>query len=771
MKKTTFLFLFLSILTIVGFGQEKKSLDSSYINYFKLTREIPYLHLNKTSFIKGEEIWFQAYILNQKTKKLHTQTTNLNLVIYNEKGVYKQSKLFFVENGIATGNIKIDSTFTDKIYYVKVSTNWMRNFEEDEPFIQKIQIISNKKSSDNIVESDSNYDLQLLPEGGHLVESTNAVVGIIIKNKENKGVQIKYGVLLDDKNKVIKKLSTNQFGLGKVSFYYKPNTNYKVKITTQDDEDIIKNVEPAKKTGFTLNVENPNSTFIKLNIETNTATLQNTLNKKYYIYIHNKASLLKVSFVLNDIIKLYNFTLSVKKLPKGINIITVVNENNKPISERIFFNYDKKLLSKTNYEIIGKSKDSLTLQLSKTNNQVQYLSTTFLPKGTKSYSLKNTMYSKFLLKPFIKGDIENSSYYFKNTNRKKLANLDLLLLTQGWSKYNWYNIFNVTPKIKFEFEKGITIKGGINSTVKDSTNIFLLSPQNNLFTSTQIVKNKFSFKNIFLTDSSDVGFIISSGKGKFIKPKIYSNFYPKLDKNNIQISKNYDYIKVPVNINNFISNRILLDEVVIKAKLKKKRSPTRLYGSATSYNIIDGDFFKSENILSFLNMKGFLITRLNNEISIQTQRGATGFYGGRSPVEVFLDDVQIVDQYQNNITMISNFEVGDFEEILISKSFNGQIFLYTNKNIVKKTYSPFNKVINPIGFAKEKSYYKPNYYSTTDAVFKNYGAIFWKPNIKLDKDNYTFKIPHLNQEYIKMYIEGIANDGSIIYEEKTITVK
>ena len=145
MRKTIHLLIFLSMLTASCFGQEKESLDSLYINYFKLTREIPYLHLNKSTFIEGEEIWFQAYVLNQKTKKLDKSTRNLYCTIYDEKGNFKQSKLLFVKNGIADGSIKIDSTFTKNTYYIKASTNWMRNFEEDESFIQKIQILGSKK--------------------------------------------------------------------------------------------------------------------------------------------------------------------------------------------------------------------------------------------------------------------------------------------------------------------------------------------------------------------------------------------------------------------------------------------------------------------------------------------------------------------------------------------------------------------------------------------------------------------------------------------------
>ena len=167
------LLTFFLFSSIVNFAQEKQNIETNYADYFNLSREIPYLHLNKTNFIEGEEIWFKAYILDQKTKKLHKQTTNLYCNIYNEKGEFKQSKLLYVKNGVVSNSIKVDTTFTENTYIIKASTNWMRNFEEDESFIQKIHIVGNKKTDKKIVNSDSNYDLQLLPEGGHLVEETN----------------------------------------------------------------------------------------------------------------------------------------------------------------------------------------------------------------------------------------------------------------------------------------------------------------------------------------------------------------------------------------------------------------------------------------------------------------------------------------------------------------------------------------------------------------------------------------------------------------------
>ena len=771
LKKLTLpLFLFFSI---VSFAQKSQDIDNNYADYFNLSREIPYLHLNKTSFIEGEEIWFKAYVLDQKTQKLHQQTTNLYCTVYNEKGEYKQTKLLYVKNGVVAGNIKIDSTFTDNTYYIKASTNWMRNFKEDQSFIQKIHIVTNNKADKKLTSTNSNYDLQLLPEGGHLVESTNAVIGIIIKNRKNKGVQIKSGILIDDKNKVIKQISTNQFGLGKFSFFHKPNTNYKVKITTLDDEEIIKDIIPAKENGVTLSVENPNTTIVKLHLETNSKTLRQNIGKKYYIYIHNTNSISKNSFTFKKKTSSYNFYLSTKKIPKGTNIVTILNENQKPILERVFFNYDKNLFSKTNIKALTKSRDSISLQLQKNNDEIQYLSATFLPENTKSYTLENTMFSKFFLKPFVNGTLENSAYYFKNTNRKKLADLDLLLLNQGWSKYDWNNIFNDSPKVKFDFEKGITVRGTVISKTRKGSNVVLFSPQNNLIINTPIVNNKFSFNNIFLSDSSNVSFSIQ-GKKRLQKPKINTVFYPKFNESNINISTN-NLIKSTTDLNfeKFIANGILLEEIEIEKKTKPNRKTriTKLFANSRSFKKTDKSYIKSRNILSFLTLKGFRINGTFPFEEIQNGRGISNFRRNKgAKTEVTLDNTPIVAQDYNNLYFISNMTLDDFEEIIISKNDGGQIFLFSDFNKARTSRNLFEKANKSIGFTKGKKYYKPNYYSTSNDIFKNYGAIYWSPNIVLNKENLTLKMPHLNQDKIKVFIEGVTSDGSIIYEEKTITL-
>lgn len=169
-------------------SQETESIESLYSSHFKKTRELPFIHVNKTSFLKGENIWFQAYVLEQNSEKLHTSTSNLYVSIYEPSGKLKEQHLVHIKNGIGKGNILIDSSFTKKAYYLKASTKWMKNFDEDNGFSQKIIILKNKNDDpiDEVVTQNEYIDFQLLPEGGHILANNYNKIAILAKNKKMK---------------------------------------------------------------------------------------------------------------------------------------------------------------------------------------------------------------------------------------------------------------------------------------------------------------------------------------------------------------------------------------------------------------------------------------------------------------------------------------------------------------------------------------------------------------------------------------------------------
>ncbi len=87
--------------------------SSSYEKYFELPRKSLHLHLNKSSYLRGEKIWFQGYAYNRKTHNLDLNTRNVEVGVYNDAGEILDKKLFLAIGELFTGQISIDSTFTD----------------------------------------------------------------------------------------------------------------------------------------------------------------------------------------------------------------------------------------------------------------------------------------------------------------------------------------------------------------------------------------------------------------------------------------------------------------------------------------------------------------------------------------------------------------------------------------------------------------------------------------------------------------------------------
>jgi hypothetical protein len=54
----------------------------------------------------------------------------------------------------------------------------------------------------------------------------------------------------------------------------------------------------------------------------------------------------------------------------------------------------------------------------------------------------NTIYSDILLSSDIKGKVYNPGYYLASDADSVTANLDLVMLTNGWRRFDWEKIKN-----------------------------------------------------------------------------------------------------------------------------------------------------------------------------------------------------------------------------------------------------------------------------------------------------------------------------------------
>ncbi|MCH2034556.1 MAG: hypothetical protein MK202_13680 [Tenacibaculum sp.] len=786
MKKLYLLFGFL-LVTYSIFSQEKIT-NEKYTKYFENTREIPFLHLNKTSFLQGEEIWFKAYIQEQNSQKLHPTTTNLYVTLFNEDTSLKEQKLVHIKDGVGHGSFLLDSTFTGRNYYIKASTKWMKNFSEDNAYYQKLQIVSSKEKKENITVTEKDFfDFQLLPEGGHFVANTLNNIGVIIKNSENRGIKIKKGIIKDGNGNTIRHFNTNSFGMNSIRLFLKGNQSYTFHAKLNNGSEIKATLPKPEIRGISLIVTNKDPKEVTVNVITNKETLKSISGKQYRILVHNTRNYRNYPFTLNESHLNHALILDKKELTPGMNIITVFNDENKPISERLIFIKSEDLFEKIrvrNTKVMRN--DSIAVKFSNPSKEKMYLSASFLPESSEAYHPDNNILSSYLLKPYINGHIQDPILLLGKKYKGQQRDLDLLLLTQGWSKYNWNTIFTAPPKTLYNFENGIDITAKVNRQLSSKQSILLSSVDNNLVRIIPPNENPWKLESSFVKKNSVFNFALNSNDNFYKIAPALSYSGGKLSDNfqKSKVAKSYSYELEVTNFSALKNEFESLNEVEVLAnKRRQTENHNRVYGGTTmltSAKMENRIVASGENLLDFFKEKGYYdygqqkivlrgsgskSTTITNAIE-ETDRF------GRPLLRIFLDGYDISQDHW----ILEQVYLNTVKEIFYGRNpgkLGEEIHIYSlspSEYADKRTQYTHVKI--PVGFATEKQYYNPIYPSFTNDTYKKYGGLFWEPDLQIDPYlNKTIEIPAHLQDKIQVYIEGITESGKLISKKITLSVK
>lgn len=714
-----------------SFSQDDKIIDN-YNNYFEKTREIPYLHMNKTSFIKGEEVWFQAYVVEQNSSKLHPTVSNLYVSIFDDKGIMQDQKLIHIKNGIGKGNFLIDSSFTKRNYFLKASSKWMRNFNEDESFVQKIKVLGNTIKDNSTVKENDFFEFKLFPEGGHLLANTTNNVGILVKNSNNKGIKIKEGKVLNKNKEIVALFKTNEFGLGKINLPFKENQFYILEAVLPNGSRITTTTPTVKNKGLTMQVNNTTEYFA-VNILTNKKTLNSIKNQKFKVFVHNTRKFIDYNFSLSDN-KTHTLLLNKSNIFKGINIITVFNDENKPILERLIFNESKSLYTELKVDFLASSKDSISVKLSNNTNETLYSSASFLPNGTKASENHHTINTNMLLKPYVKGYIQQPSYYFLPKNKDRFTDLDLLLTTQGWSKYNWNDIFRKAPEKIYEFESGIDISLNFNQKLKKNEKIVIFSGENNLVRTISSTENKIGFKNLFIKKGTNIKFGLQKNGNIFkISPAIsYSSGFMNdvMTNNNFKENEELELS----NFSYFLKDFEVLQGFELNTLIEPKAITER------------------RSLINWTKKRGNILAPLDSEGSSVLLR-----YNSLEEL-LYINDLYNLGINERDPDVQRYFAIEQINE------FDNTMTEMRSRNfLAKDKFKEFTNQKFPVGFINGKEYYSPIYPSFDNENYKKYGAIFWKSSITISPfSSLKITIPKNAQENIKMNLEGISESGKLM---------
>ncbi|MEY4930579.1 MAG: hypothetical protein RI909_1303, partial [Bacteroidota bacterium] len=402
-----------------------------------------FVHLDRTFFVGGETMWFKVYITDGY---LH-QLMNMSKVVYidmldrNNQSVL-QTKVS-IENGVGNGSITIPASLDSDNYTVRAYTSWMKNFSADFFFHQAISIVNVfQRFEEKGKTYETKLDAQFFPEGGSLIEGMRSKVAFRVVDVTGKGVSFK-GAVISSSGDTVLSFSPLKFGIGHFTFTPKAES-YQAVIKEKNGKTTLVKLPKPQTTGYSMMVTDTTQNRIKVTVRGNDPQGTTLI----YLVGHTR-QLIKLAIAQNLINGKISFVIDKKELGDGISHLTVFSQSLQPVCERLLFNRptDKINVLMNSDKPVYNTRDKISLQLTINNEQTQFANSSLsVFKNDVLQQLKPTDIQSYIwLTSELKGSIESPEYYFSDDVSVSEA-MDNLMLTHGWSKFKWDDVFRTKGK-------------------------------------------------------------------------------------------------------------------------------------------------------------------------------------------------------------------------------------------------------------------------------------------------------------------------------------
>jgi hypothetical protein len=434
--------------------------------------EKAYLHFDKPYYAAGDAMYFKAYV----TLGEHFDLSKLSSVLHvelvgPENAIIKSIKMQLV-NGVAWGDFTLPYGLHEGNYRVRAYTNYMQNAPEY--FFDKaipIGSVINTGVGTNQTPSvqSSKADMQFFPEGGELVNAMVSKVAFKAIGTNGLGLEVTEGTLVDNTNGPVASFKSSHLGMG--IFYLMPQEGktYKAKVTFADGSKGLFDLPAAMSKGIALAVKD---TLGKMSVEvhTNRAYFQDNQNKNINIVIYGGGVVSTVKAKLDS--RRLSMAIPNSQFPSGVVRVTLFSQSGDPLSERLLFLKNPDMINLTltgNKSVYGK-RDRVSLTLNAKDKGVDaqgHFSVAVIDESKVPFdeNKETTILTYRLLSSELKGYIEKPNYYFLQNTDQTAADLDALMLTQGYRRFTWKQLLNDRDAaFTYVAEKALEITGTAKTT-------------------------------------------------------------------------------------------------------------------------------------------------------------------------------------------------------------------------------------------------------------------------------------------------------------------
>lgn len=454
--------LFISILlfAVSSFAQTKEDMNSilSYLvratNFNRvMPQEKVYLHFDNTGYFEGETIWFKAYVVRTDSAKLTDMSAVLYVELVSPSGDVVEKRKLQIKDGMAHGEIKLDKILRSGFYEVRAYTRYMTNWGSSGVFSRVFPVFDKPKTEGDyshmqlhtenkdrvskgmreLLTDDKEDDvcIRLYPEGGNLLRGVPNRVAFTVKTKDGIHVDAA-GTLLDNKGNAVCDVLTSWEGKGVFSFV-PDDSPYKLVLTDVQGKTIKAQLPMAAKEGMALQLGVKGDSELLANVYASEALKGKLVG---YVITHN-GNIVFADTVYASASMILPFSREI--LPDGVSQLTLFTADGHIQAERQFFICPK---ADTNDSIRIIPQQAFPQPCGKVKAEVlatphSHLSLAVLDMKAMVNGTNGNAKTWLLLESDVKGYIEHPDYYFESDDDAHRDNADLLMMTQGWRRYDW----------------------------------------------------------------------------------------------------------------------------------------------------------------------------------------------------------------------------------------------------------------------------------------------------------------------------------------------
>ena len=226
----------------------------------------------------------------------------------------------------------------------------------------------------------------------------------------------------------------------------------------------------AADKGFTLGLNNRSADSIYIKVAASDKLFAEQKNSLFYLIAQSHGVIYYTSAG-----KLGNpvFELAVDKrrFPSGIVQFTLFAASGEPINERIAFVQNNDTLkikmssSADKYSTRQNVKVDVSAMAGDSQPAIGSFSVSVINEDRAGINeqAESTIFNNLLLTSDLKGNIENPNYYYSDSTQAK-ADLDVLMLTQGYRRVEWKQILANKNKIDaYQPEKSLIMQGTLKT--------------------------------------------------------------------------------------------------------------------------------------------------------------------------------------------------------------------------------------------------------------------------------------------------------------------